>query len=306
MRKIISIILAMMFILIPVSAFAEVNVQEKGKTLPSYYFDECPVHGTINIDTFQQDQWNGEIYVWTPYNYDESGKTKYEVILLLHGGGGNLRDWMDGQHWVFVDSNYKDARLFNIYDWMSYKKDCKPFIVCAINNRQDRELVSQEIIKAFSFVAENYHTYAEDGLEEDIIAEREHFTLGGLSNGARTVFYFMSYHPEYAGNYIALSMSRDKAYDASFLEKIVQYPLLNYFGGAGVKDKYGHGTRDVLDELFYAQYAERSTYVDYPWGHDWNTWTYGIFDALTYIFSNKVTDVFKKTLHSIVVQVTTA
>lgn len=288
MKKILSIIFAMMFLLIPVSAFADTETYSEEKGIPTHYFDECPVHGTINVDTFQHmNGGNDTLLVWTPYDYDESGNTKYEVILLLHGGGGTLHDWMDTKFWVCIDAESnrlaQTVQMSNIYDWISYEKKCKPFIVVTLNNRQDREYVSREMIKALSFVAENYQTYAEDGLEEHLIAARDHFTVGGLSNGATTVFYFLSHYLEYAGNYIVFSMMRDRATnDLSFQEEVKEMKINSYFGGAGIRDKYNHANFGPADEQFYGEYANRSAYIIYPWGHDWSTWTHGIYDALVY------------------------
>lgn len=292
MKKIISILLAIVFVLIPMSAFADTEDYSPESGMPSYYLDDCPVHGTINVDEFQHMKGgNDTLLVWTPYNYDESGNTKYDVVILMHGGGGTLHDWMDTKWWVYENSepgaDIKKPQLSNIYDWLSYEKKCKPFIVVTLNNRQNREYVSKEMIKAMSFVAENYQTYAEDGLEEHLIAARDHFIVGGLSNGATTVFYFMSHHLEYASNYIALSMMRDRATnDLSFTNEVKSNGINCYFGGAGINDKYNHANFGPADEEFYGEYAKRSTYKIYPWGHDWSTWSYGIYDALIFTIGN--------------------
>lgn len=125
MKKILSIIFAMMFLLVPFAAFADTENYSEENGMPLYYLNDCPVHGTVNVDEFQQMKSNNDtLLVWTPYNYDESGNTKYEVVLLLHGGGGTLNDWMNGLQTVYANGNYQTVRLFNVYDWMSYEKAC--------------------------------------------------------------------------------------------------------------------------------------------------------------------------------------
>ena len=286
MKKGIAIVLSIIFFIIPCFAFADQETYSNESGMPARYLNECPVHGTIHTDRFQQRYANNDfLLVWTPYDYDTSGETKYEIILLLNGGGGNLHNWMDDTITVFANKHYHHVQMSNIYDWISYEKVCKPFIVCTLNNRQEKNRISKDIIPALSYIADNYHTYAESGEKEDIIAARDHITIGGLSDGARTVYYFMSHHIEYAANYIPLSMTRDRELnDRSFLKSIERYQILNYFGGAGKKDQHKHALTGPSDEVFYGKYAARSKYVIYPWGHDWSTWSYAIYDALIYMF----------------------
>lgn len=275
MKKSVCVMLATMLLLclLPHVASAE---EQTWQSMPDHYFEACPEQGELHLETFQENKGNDELLVWTPYGYDPT--VRYEVVMLINGGGGDLHDWIDKIEYV----KSKPLPFQYIYDWITYEDLCKPFIVCTISNRSDKLLAAAEIVRALSYVAAHYSTYAKDGSYASIIQARKHFTVGGLSNGCITAHYFNSYKLEYAANYICLSSSRNFGLREPFESYDGQYRINKYFGACGKMDG-GMYQAGINDYRYLEPYADASVFVTYDYGHDWSTWGYAIYDAILYI-----------------------
>lgn len=125
-------------------------------------------------------------YVYLPYNYDES--TSYNVLYLMHGIGGNEREW------GMVDDSSKVKIML---DNLIYNGDIEPFIVVAPNGRSSVNFADsgsdhnsfyvfgQELRNdLIPFIDSTYSTYAEyDENGYDLAATRDHRAMAGLSMG---------------------------------------------------------------------------------------------------------------------------
>lgn len=280
MKKILSILLIIILIItiIPNTVYADDNNEIQYQNIPDYYFEDCPEHGTIHTKVIQEKRMNREVLIWTPYDYNEN--IKYDVFVLLHGGGGDNTNWINYLWTIRRGTDYDTIRCYDIYDWITYEHKSKPFIICSItNNYYDREETAQDAIKAMKYIIDNYSTYAESNSDEDFINARNHFWIGGLSQGCISTYYFMSKYMKYVGNYICLSMSIN--YKADIKEQL-EKNIINYiFLGVGINDKYNYANLMPRDVEFFEQYCDDIDFVKYGYSHDWSTWTNAIYDILT-------------------------
>lgn len=269
----ICLILVLLLTILPTTAFAENGRME----FPKYYTTECPEKGSLT--TLKNDKTR-DIRVWTPYGYDDN--VRHEVILLLHGRGGSINDWLDNEYVAFSKA---DGLLTgaNLLDWMIYENKCKHIIVATIEseNKVNMRDFEDEIVDILSVIIDNYHTFAEDSSHEGIIAARDHFLIGGLSNGAVSTCYFMRDKFEYAANYAILSGGA-KEWDIK--ERLLKNgeKINNLFIAYGKSDRYDwikndcYGCYSALKNL-----SQNVVYKQYPDGHDFKTWFSSLYDICT-------------------------
>lgn len=245
---------------------------------PSYYSEDCPAQG--NIQTLSIDG-EMDVKVYTPYNYDVN--KQYDVILLLHGSGGTIDDWLTREYNVFyrTDGNYLSCR--KIYDWAIYENKIKPIIVATVDNEVNYSYTNfgEKMNDAFRVIIDNFGTYAEDFSDEAMYAARDHFIVGGLSMGSCMTLRYLLETKGFPANAILLS---------GFIDVRSHLPLLNeneylfnkVFIGCGEKDE------KFYDEAYFTQ-SKLENYIDecefriYRYGHDWHAWTAGIYDALLFL-----------------------
>ena len=272
-KKFICIIIVLLCI-IPTIVYADKSNAVK-QSIPDYYFTECPKHGNIEEVKVPSSniQKTNYMMIWTPYNYNKN--VKHEVILLLHGGGGSMHDMMDGMQ--RVNSNL--ISFANIYDWIAYENETRPFIVVTINNRTDRKIICDEIVIAFKYIINNYNTYAKDDSDEALIAARDHFTVGGLSNGSVTAYAFMGLKLEYAGNYICMSSYVDKSVDFNRTDYRLNYLII----GAGINENPHHDICRLAHKRL-KQFANTAKFYEYVSAHDFTTWGNCVYDSIKLMY----------------------
>ncbi len=137
--------------------------------------------------------------VYLPAGYDENDKnTRYNVLHLLHGVGGNRYEWLYGSG--NVDENFV---ICNIFDNLIARGDIDPLIIvfpdgrsaydwtdCSFNAEKTNVLgfyyFDYELrYDLIPFIESEYNTYAniKDTSSEGIAYNRIHRAIGGLSMG---------------------------------------------------------------------------------------------------------------------------
>lgn len=269
-NKIFSILLV---IILCISLFPTISFADYSKnTLPEYYFTECPEQGTIKEYEYKKDE---VLKVWTPYNYDNS--INYEIILLMHGDGGNLNSWLTKTYNLFG----KDIQGRYIFDWITYEKLVVPFIVVTLNNKpKNPHEMSNDIIDALLYIADHYNVYPTASMNS-LIKNKKHITIGGLSRGSILTHWFIRYYPELASNLICMSAAGPYKEAAEKLDK-QNIKILKLFTAVGINDeKHYEDTRKSYKVL--KPYAEESIYLEYRYDHSWCVWMPGIYEAIKYI-----------------------
>ena len=222
--------------------------------LPYDYFDPCEERGTIEVlsyvTPYYPDEKRGpmekELMVYVPYGYDES--QKYNVLILMHGAGGDMGSWFMVQ--TLYDFSYVHPLPKAMFDRMFMDKVAEPTILvgisthCSDNVKQITESYAEQLgpelrNEILPLIVDTYSTYAEDSSPESISAARAHFGLGGFSNGAMYV-----YNPgiledcDLFGSFMALSGSNYTVDVAEQLQngKWADMPIYYYYAGAGTFD----------------------------------------------------------------------
>lgn len=136
-------------------------------------------HGTIDTVVYKSKTVGTQrkALVYTPPGFN--GKTKYPVLYLLHGIGGDEKEWLNGgQPQVILDNLYAERKL-------------EPMIVVMPNGRAMKDdraignIFDKEKVEAFA-------TFEKDLLNDlipfiekkfPVIKDREHRAIAGLSMG---------------------------------------------------------------------------------------------------------------------------
>ncbi len=262
-------IIVLLLCAVPTAARADEPMES---TLPAHYLTPCPEPGLVTMHQYKKRE---QMNVWTPYDY--SGDRLYEIVLLLHGGGGSMYSWLTTERDLFghsVQGRY-------IFDWMAYEKVTVPFIVVTLNNKpDDPEAMVRDMRDALLYVANNYSVYPE-GTVESLIQNREHITVGGLSRGSILTHWFLSITPEYAGNYICMSAAGPYTEIPQALEN-KHVRMLKLFSAVGAADENYYDMTKTSYE-FLEPYADESAYLEYRYGHTWEVWFPGVYEALRFI-----------------------
>ncbi len=277
-RKRICLVLAGIFLLCA-TVFPSAADEPIESTLPERYMTECPEQGTVTTHRYKGRE---EINVWTPYGYSEH--RLYEIVLLMHGGGGSMYSWLTKERELF-DCIFEGR---DVFDWMAYEKVTVPFIVITLNNKPDYpEIMVRDIRDALLFVAARYSVYPR-ATTESLIENRDHITIGGLSRGSILTHWFLSITPEYAANYICMSAAGPYKDIPAALEK-KQVHIKKLFAAAGVADE-GYYSMTKTSYEFLKDYADESLYLEYIYGHSWHVWFPGVYEALKFILPEYSTD----------------
>ena len=166
--------------------------------------------GTVETVEYEtKDYGNGnyrpetkKMQVYLPYGYSEN--RKYNVLVLLHGSGGDENYWFSrDQYYTYPDDDMcYSVRINILLDNMIYYKYCEPLIVVSptyyLNDYErdqgdlsyrDSEQFRYELRNdILPYIVSHYSTYAEASTPEAIISARDHFGLIGASYGAYVTY----------------------------------------------------------------------------------------------------------------------
>lgn len=214
---------------------------------------------------------DSEISVWLPDDYSED--KQYEMLLFLQGSGHNLN-----QETMTYATN-EGLCMPKLYESI----EGAPFIVIGIKCGSDCEQISNRILSALSYTAEHYSTYAKSGKRADLIAARNHITIGGLSNGGRVAMYFCVHYNEYASSYVLLSQAAvcDIPENAE-----LDIDFIYIARGKPDNDKCYKAAQRAYTMLAPYVNPEDMYYITIPGRHMYRTWKYFFTDAYTLRYGN--------------------
>ena len=150
--------------------------------LPERYFQPSEHEGRCFRETLSDgEEAELEIAVWLPWDYSE--ETRYNVVVLMHGDGGQAADWTDEPE----PTRLGEIEFRRVFDRMVEERLCEPFLIVGISNRafaqpEKGEKVLRELL--LPYVAQHFSTYLGGGSPEELRAGRAHLAVGGLSRGA--------------------------------------------------------------------------------------------------------------------------
>ena len=236
-------------------------------------------HDYLNAD---ETVYTKPAFVYLPPDYDPS--KKYNVLYLMHGIGGNEREWgMTG-----LTSTVKA-----LMDNLIHYGDIEPFIVVAPNGRsyKDYANTSGDSTSFYYFGAElrndlmpyiesHYSVYtAADGE-----SARDHRAMAGLSMGSFQTSITTLSNPDlfgYAGLFSGFLRAPWGNMPQPWLEILDDAEKFK----ATYRVFYrAMGTEDQYFNAFDADDAFNMIRSTYPGGHDWTVWRRCIHEFLPLIF----------------------
>ena len=184
--------------------------------LKKYQYHDVNFRGTIDRVTYATTNPEGQprtkyANVYLPYGYDPADKqTKYNVLYLMHGGGGNADAWLDC------------CKVKNMLDYCFAEKLAQPMIVVFPSfykeqiSRVGEPVADVERTKVLQFLPEvtaellpalesRYNTYTADTSPEGLRASRAHRGFGGFSMGSCTTWYNFLQNLPYFRTFLPLS-----------------------------------------------------------------------------------------------------
>lgn len=184
--------------------------------MKKYTYHDVHFRGTIERVRYKTTNPQGEprekyANVYLPYGYDQEDKgKKYNILYLMHGGGGNPDAWLDC------------CKVKNMLDYCFDAREAKPMIVvfpsfykeqiprvgapnADYENQKVRDFLPEEITQLLPAVEGRYNVYARDTTDQGLRAARAHRGFGGFSMGSCTTWYNFLYNLPYFSDFLPLS-----------------------------------------------------------------------------------------------------
>jgi enterochelin esterase-like enzyme len=248
-------------------------------------------HGKITTATYHSTTVgvDRQTLVYTPPGYSED--KKYNVLYLLHGIGGDEREWYsNGSPHIILDNLYADQKL-------------EPMIVVLPNGRAMKnddpvgDIFDPEKVKAFEtfefdllndlipFIDTNY----------PVLTGRENRALAGLSMGGGQALNFGLAHLDtfaWVGAFSAAPNTKAPA-------ELVPNPaatadsILQLWISCGTNDGLLYISQQSHDYLVQHNVPHIYNLVDGA-AHEWKVWKYGLYHFSQLIFKQTATAVEKK------------
>ncbi len=248
------------------------NVFLVGNGQADYYAVKDVPHGTLSARWYHSEGIgiDRRMNVYTPYGY-ETSKTKYPVLYLLHGSGGDENEWV-----IF-------GRTCQILDNLIAQGKAQPMIVVMPNGHAMMQAAPGEsalgyykpyhfsdpdgkFVKNFmeivNFVDKNYRT----------IPKKSGRVVAGLSmGGGHTVSVSRLYRNtfDYIGVFSSGIRNADAEMDASFTQQKNDGVKL-YWIGCGNEDMVYKSSANLRAEL--DKVGMKYTYYENGGGHVWKNW----------------------------------
>lgn len=272
------------------------------RVLPERFYRPCEQAGTILDWDFETIDWSRQMPVtmrvsfYLPYDYDPG--QKYNVLVLMHG----LRTTQES--WLNLTMELEDGREFEmrwIYDHMIAEKIIDPLIIVSTSQylylgenfyKSKYEQMAYELQNVIlPYTAETFSTWAADSSPEALIAAREHFALGGNSWGSYFTYDTgMCQSLPFFSRFVCFSGDANTGWIVQCLESqaLRDYPIDLYYAAAGENDV----ALKTEQSVFYTVVpliprltdGENAFFHICQGGHDWNTWSIEIYNALQLLF----------------------
>ncbi len=216
---------------------------------------------------------NRRLTVYTPYGYEKDTKTKYPVLYLLHGAGGDEEAWSSM------------GRAAQILDNLIAKGLAKPMIVVMPNgnpNQQAAQTMGLPTTQMNFRDPANANAYVRSLVEEivpfieknfRVVAKKSHRAIAGLSMGGGHTIAASGLYPNTFDYICPLSMGsqRTEQLDAQ-LQGIKKAGYKLYWLACGNTD-FLFDSANQLDAALTANGLEHTYFVS-EGGHTWANWRY--------------------------------
>ena len=258
--------------------------------LPDRFFEPCEHEGRCTRGVLAgPGEEEVEYAVWLPWDYSED--VKYNVVLLLHGDGGQAADWTDEPE----TTRRGEIEFRRVYDRIVEERLCEPFLIVGLDNhafaQPDRgeALLRQTVLP---WVAQSYSTFLGEGGEEELRAGREHLAFGGLSRGAMyTYSCVMPRCLDLVGNFCCFSNGDNGRVSLQLnAQDKLSLPIRSYIASYGMTDEADTASyhrnlyRSICKNVERVTDGENARLLAVGSGHAFLTWTTSLYDALLLMF----------------------
>ena len=286
---------------------ANVFVQRDGSRymnavlVPGDYADnyaECAKPGNLEHVWYHsaENDMIRRMYVYTPFGYNRNDKkTKYPVLYLLHGGGG------DEDAWSTL------GRTCQILDNLIAQGNAKPMIVVMPNGNpsqyaaQTLGIPDKKDVKEYASGFDNYSSLTADIVpyieaNYPVIKNRKGRAVAGLSMGGGQSFFIAFRNVDlfanvgiFSSGLIGASAIGGAPFDAEalFPGMYSQPAKYNRFDviylACGEQDQRIDGMRDFREKLDAAGY-KGVVWEQYPGNHEWKVWRRNLAAFVQLIF----------------------
>ena len=265
--------------------------------LPRRYFTDCPHQGTVTEISYEtKDHWkeNSKPFtkhalVYLPYDYNSN--KQYDVLILLHGHTLNRTAIMN----KVTTFDYGVKSTFrNMFDWVFYDKLTPSKIIVTLDtplesDHKFRDMGYELRYDVLPTLANNFATYAKDGTEEELIKARDHFGLGGSSNGAGyTHGGGLYFNMDMFGSILLMSGGMNQRRQVNDILKYENVKLNCFVRVGGTEDKLYeeivNGFNYVVRKVDYLEKDKNAYLFDLTAGHNGRVSYTGLVNALQILF----------------------
>ena len=285
------------------TAAKDAHAQIDTKVLPKYTaLRTGEGSGTIERITYTTYDYTGdgheytkEANVYLPYGYSED--KQYNVMILLHGIGGDEDEW---------GMNKSTSRVKAIMDNLGYYGDTEPFIVVTPNGRAGDYKAEngpsavdcfynfgQELRNdLIPYIDANYSTYADYEEGYDLSQARAHRAIAGLSmGGMQTINIGIGECLDifgYFGAFSAAPTSSGAAKTASIIDGS-EYPVYYFYSICGKQDRTAYASASAAAKTIPALCDKLTDGENFMWmeldgGHDFHIWYLGFYNFAQLVF----------------------
>lgn len=272
--------------------------------LPQELFAPCDEAGSVHVVNYSAPLRSHEtvtvskkMSIYLPYGYDED--KKYNVLVLVHGAEGDNSDWMDK---IFPTDDGLVVCMRNLYDNMIRQQIIEPMIIAApytdsfvygggYMDTGPEQFATEVREVILPYIVDHYSTYAENSSVEAISAARQHFALGGNSNGALYAYNAgIGENLDIFSGFICMSGCNNAKGAVSALENS-PYTVDCLFAGAGAHDAQlnnsVNGYDYIEDKSDKLTNGVNARFQSIDGGHTWGTWSALFFDAAQLLFQGE-------------------
>jgi len=267
-------------------------VPQEGARSDLYAIHDVP-HGTVSKVWYHSDKQgiNRRLTVYTPAGY-ETSKTKYPVLYVLHGIGGDEDAWVT------------QGRATQILDNLIARGEAKPMIVVFTNGNISQEAAPLENSTGYTRPTMQLPQTMEGSFETAFpeivkfidgryrtIAKKQSRAVCGLSMGGFHTLYLSLNYPQlfnYSGMFSAAIGVSDPSvspiyqdFDAKLAKYFAGKPALLWIG-CGVTDFLYQANKDFMKKLDENGFPY--TYMETDGGHIWKNWRIYLSEFVPLLF----------------------
>ncbi len=148
-------------------------------------FAQFPQMGRVEYKTMPSKILNEdrEYSIYLPPGYEQNAERKYPILYLLHGGGGNHKNWPERGHVGDVANQL-----------IASKEAAEMIIVCPEAGKTFMNYFNNPDWRYEDYFFEEMIPFIESYYR--VIADKKHRAIAGLSMGGQGTVVYASHHPE--------------------------------------------------------------------------------------------------------------